>query len=262
MFRRRPDFIVLGTQKGGTTSLFRYLVQHPLVIPAERKEVGFFSDLYDRGLPWYRGQFPRFNKRVRLSIKRRGWIRTGEATPYYLFHPLAAERIRAFDADMKMVVMLRDPVERAYSHYRHHVKLGEETLSFEAAIEAEPDRLQGEEERMLANPDYEGRNYRLFSYLTRGQYAEQLERFFERFQRSQFLILSSEAFFADPAGVFERTQRFLGLPLRPRNDYEQFNPGHKAAIETATRERLQNHFRPHNERLFRLLGEDYGWNDA
>lgn len=261
IYSQRPDFLVAGVQKGGTTSLFRYLVQHPHVMRAARKEVGYFSDQFGRGPRWYEQQFPTRGARLRMSLRRRARIQTGEATPFYLFHPRAPERVKAFCPDVRVVVMLRDPVERAYSHYRHHVKLGEETLDFEAAIDAEAERLDGELARMLAEPDYESEPYRLYSYLARGVYVDQLTRWFEHFERESMLILSSEAFFADPEAAFVATQEFLGLPVVPRTDYEQFNPGKKEGIAAGTRDRLRDYFRPHNVRLTELLQQEFGWDD-
>ncbi|MEM7220378.1 MAG: sulfotransferase domain-containing protein [Pseudomonadota bacterium] len=260
-FASKPDFIVAGVQKGGTTTLFRYLSRHPFVDRADVKEVGYFADQFSRGENWYKEQFPPLTARLRMRKGRFGWMRTGEATPYYLFHPLAAQRIQAYCPRVRIVVMLRDPIERAFSHYRHHVKLGEETLSFEDAIEAEAERLDGEETRLIADPGYDARNHRLYSYLARGLYAEQLERWLTRFERDQLLIMSSESFFADPELAFDRTQRFVGLPAVKLAQYQAFNQGKKSAIADSTRERLTAYFRASNERLFEMLGFRMPWQE-
>lgn len=259
MLASKPNFIVAGVQKGGTTSLYRYLAAHPNVLRSHRKELGYFGDQFHRGESWYRQQFPTLLERSRMALRAKGWVQTGEATPYYLFHPLAAQRIKAYCPDAKIVVMLRDPVERAYSHYRHHIKLGEETLSFEEAIAAEDERLAGQCEAIEKDQGHDETAYRLYSYKTRGLYAQQLKRFFDCFDRESLLIMSSESFFADPGAAFRSTQDFLGLPVLDHDVYEQFNPGKKEGIAPETRAELEAWFQPHNEALFELLGESYDW---
>ena len=181
MFAARPDFVVGGVQKGGTTSLYRYLGQHPRVLECQRKEVGYFSDLYAQGEAWYSSQFPSLRRRLRRSLRERGRVLIGEATPYYLFHPHAPQRLRDYSPNVRIVFLLRDPVERAFSHHGYHSKLGEESLSFEDAVDAEEERLAGEFEKMQANPEYNSQAYKLYSYLARGLYAEQLERWLALF---------------------------------------------------------------------------------
>lgn len=259
MFPSKPNFIVAGVQKGGTTSLYRYLAAHPNVLRSRRKEVGYFGDQYYRGVAWYQQQFPTYGGRFRMALRARGWVQTGEATPYYLFHPLAAQRVKAYCPDAKIIVMLRDPVERAYSHYRHHVKLGEESLSFEDALAAEDERLAGQEEAIIRDDGHDETAFRLYSYKARGYYAEQLKRWFECFDRESMLIMSSEWFFADPGAAFRKTQEFLGLPLFDHPDYKQFNPGKKESVSESTRAELEDWFRPHNQRLFELIGERFNW---
>lgn len=259
MLSSKPNFIVAGVQKGGTTSLYRYLAAHPNVLRSHRKELGYFGDQYYRGESWYKQQFPTLLERSRMALRARSWVQTGEATPYYLFHPLAAARVQAYCPAAKVIVMLRDPVERAYSHYRHHVKLGEEVLSFEEALAAEDERLLGQREAIEQDKGHDETAYRLYSYKTRGQYAEQLKRWFACFDRKSMLIMSSESFFADPGAAFRKTQKFLGLPVRDHDVYEQFNPGKKEGMPSATRAELEAWFRPQNEELFELLGETYDW---
>lgn len=251
-----PDFLIIGTQKGGTTFLYHLLRQHPYVEPAARKEIHFFdSRRFKRGIDWYRSHFPGQHwEKGRKVI-------TGEASPYYLYHPLAPQRAAKSVPQAKLVTMLRNPVDRAFSDYQHRVRQEAEVLSFERAIEAEEERLQGEREKILANASYRGRNHRRHSYLARGVYVDQLREWHGFFDRDRMLVLKSEDFFKRTADSVKLVIDFLGLPeweivlpptqYRNEGGYEQMNP--------ATRQQLKEYFEPHNQRLYEYLGIDFGW---
>ena len=164
--RPLPTALIIGAQKAGTTALYAWLRQHPTVVGPSWKEVNYFDRRYAKGERWYRGNFPR----------ARGATVVAEASTGYLFHPLAPERAKALLPDARLIALVRDPVSRAYSHYQHEVALGREPLSFEDAIDAEDERMQGELERMLADPAYFSHAWWNYTYLARGLYAEQLER--------------------------------------------------------------------------------------
>lgn len=259
LIRSKPDFFIVGGQKCGTTSLYNYLVQHPCVLPASKKEIHFFSDNFAEGYRWYKRHFPPLFDEYRRALSQRHRVVTGEATPYYLFHPHAPRRIRRLFPHAKIIIMLRNPVDRAFSHYRYHVKLGVETLTFEEAIKAEPARLQGELEHMIRDEGYFSFNYKMFSYLNRGIYIDQVSRWFEQFPDGQILVLKSEDFFADPETRFNVVQEFLGLPRHTLSSYRKFNVGEDVAVRTETRGRLQEYFAPHNRRLSAYLGAEFCW---
>ena len=259
--RVTPDYLILGAQRSGTTSLYRYLVQHPAVGPVLlEKGVHFFDVNYERGFSWYRSHFP--------SVAYRWWIRshhgmdliTGEASPYYLFHPLAPARVTRDLPHVKLIVMLRDPVRRAHSHYRHEVDRGYEHLpTFEEALDAEPDRLAGETERILADPGYTSFNHQHYSYIARGHYLEQLQAWLERFPRDRMLVIGSEDFFRNPGPVVQRVHAFLGLPRWISPAIVKHNAGRYPPIQEATRRRLVEHFEEPSRRLSRFLDVDFGW---
>ena len=260
--RLLPDYLIIGAQRAGTTSLHRYLVQHPGVRTMLRtKGVHFFDTGYGRGLSWYASRFP--TKAYAWWVARRHGVelRTGEASPYYLFHPLVPGRVAEHLPRVKLIALLRDPVGRAYSHYQHEVARGFETLSFEEAIEAEPARLAGEEERMLAEPLYHSFEHQHHSYLARGRYAEQLERWLARFDERQLLVLSSERFFAEPEQTFARVLEFLDLPAFTPDGYERHNGYDYRKMGEGVHGRLVDHFREPNRRLSELVGDDFGWSD-
>ena len=198
-WRPRPDFLVIGAQKAGTTALYAYLRWHPGITGPSWKEVSFFDRHWWRGEAWYRGQFP---------LRSRGKL-VGEASPSYLFHPLAPERARVMVPDAKLVALLREPVARAYSQYQHEVSLGREPLSFEDAIAAEEGRTAGEAERLVADPKAFSRAWWDHTYVARGRYAEQLERWLAVFPREQLLVVRTEDLGERPAETYASILSFL-----------------------------------------------------
>lgn len=262
--RMLPDFIVIGTQRGGTTSLYRYLAAHPGVAPTlVSKGVHYFDVQNDRSEAWYRGHFPPTAYRAwRRRVARQPLI-TGEASPYYLFHPAVPERVAAMLPDVKLIAMLRDPVKRAFSHYHHEFEGGFETLhTFEEAIDAEPGRLEGEAERLLADPGYVSFAHQHHSYLARGHYAEQLQAWFAHIPRERFLIFTSEEFYRDTATVYGTVQDFLGLPHHPLAEFKTYNAHSYPPMDPATNGRLREHFRDPDRALCELLGRELGWDRA
>jgi hypothetical protein len=247
-----PDFVIIGSQKAGTTFLYDLLTRHPRVVPAERKEVHYFDLHFGRGTDWYRSRFPLLE----------GGAITGEASPYYMFHPLAARRMAETVPEARLISLLRNPVDRAYSHYHMEFARGRETLPFEEALEAEEGRLRGERERMLEEEEYSSFAYQHFSYLSRGVYVDQLEEWGRHFGPERLLVMKSEDLFDDNAGSLKRVLGFLGLPeWEPGNevpDSARFE-GDYVPMEKATRRRLEGFFEPHNRRLYEYLGVDLGW---
>jgi hypothetical protein len=262
-FRGTPDFIIIGAQKGGTSSLYSYLASHPFVIGAFRKELHFFDYNFARGFDWYRAHFPTEAYKSLLGRHRGGRILTGEASPYYIFHPHVAARINEALPDVKLIVMLRHPVDRAYSHYQHQSRRGLEMRQFDVALHDESGTLSRELIKLMEDPDYVGKDYASYSYLTRGVYADQLERWFDLFGRDQFLIINSEDFFSAPQEQYDSVLRFLELPQHQLKDIRVVNAGHYGGrMDADLRRRLVDYFRPHNERLFRLIGQTYDhWSD-
>lgn len=258
--RLLPDFIIIGGKKCGTSSLYNYLVEHPNVAAAFRKEVHFFDNRAGRdGTLRYRAYFPTSVYKRHVKRNRGLDLLTGEATPYYLFYPLAPARVRKTVPNVKLIALLRNPVDRAYSHYHHEVRNGTETLSFEEAIEREAERLSGEWER-IDHGAYDSLSHRRYSYLSRGIYVDQLRNWRACFPEEQLLILRSEDLFADTSGILERAAGFLGLPAMEREDRRRVNKGaYTETMDEGTRGYLVDYFRPHNEHLYEYLGRDFGW---
>jgi hypothetical protein len=259
--RPLPDFVIIGTQRGGTTSLYRYLERHPAVLPAVlNKGIHFFDEHFDRGVGWYRSNFPTTPTRAFVR-RRRGVSRvvTGEASPYYLFHPLAPERASKVVPNGRFIAILRDPIARAHSHYQHEVARGFETLTFEEALEREPARLKGEEERMLADPSYFSLTHQHHSYVARGKYLEQVRRWHSLIDRSQLLILDSADLFGEPDRTFAQVLAFLGLDSFSLPTYEKMNAHMYDRMSPTALAYLREQFARPNQELFEYLGREFHW---
>lgn len=258
--RQLPSFVLVGAQRAGTTSLFRALMAHPLVHSANyHKGVNYFDLNYARGLSWYQGHFPTASSLRRRTRGTPGEPITFEASGYYMFHPCAPARMARDLPDVRILAMLRDPVERAYSAWKHEHARGYETESFESALELEDDRLAGQVGRMLADPAYQSFSHRHHAYVRRGQYAEQLVRLGEHFPADRIHVIESEAFFEQPEATYAGVLDFLGLPRAFPDRFDRWNGRPSAPMPQETRRRLQQHFESHDEALARLLGRRPAW---
>jgi Sulfotransferase domain len=259
--RPPPDFLLIGTKRGGTTSLSRYLFAHPDVAPlfprlAAPKGVRYFDEHAERSERWYRSHFATVITRGSVYRPRK---LAGEATANYLFHPVGAERARRAAPDAKVLVLVRDPVERAWSHWREGTRSGSETLGFEDALAAEGDRLRSARERWGEDRgDLRDVGANL-AYRAQGIYADLLPAWLERFG-DRVLVLVSEEMFADPAGAYGRVVEFLGLRPHDLGTYEAANyrtPGQ--SMDPRTRADLVAFFAEHSRRLESLMGRSLPW---
>lgn len=257
--RLLPGFMLIGAQRCGTTSLFHALAAHPQVSrPRFHKGVNYFDLNYYRGVDWYRGHFP-MAEPARRRAARHGAPVAFEASGYYLYHPFAMERLARDLPAVKLVVMVRDPVERAFSAYKHESARGFERESFEKALELEESRLAGEISQMRDDPRYESFTHRHHSYKRRGHYAEQLERVFRHFPCEQVHVIDSEAYFSQPAAVYRRLLEFLGLCSFEPADFRGRNARPGPPMESKTRHMLEQYYAPYDERLAALLGRSLCW---
>jgi len=275
-FRPGPSFLIIGAQKAGTSALHDYLSLHPDCVPAHQKELYFFipegmlswSDYpshavferlcregVDDGFPqwaldWYHSQFP---------LLRPGRLgKRFEASPEYMFDPNAPARIRRYRPDMKLIVLLRDPVQRAYSAWNmlHGYQEGvyfelRDPRSFEEAVDEE-----------LARADV-SKPYDVSDYVGRGIYHEQLQRVFAQFPREQVLILASEDLKQRRLVALESVCRFLGIAPFPADQDLQlsFVGRYSGEMSDRARSKLGAFYAPHNEALFELLGRRFDWAD-
>ena len=245
---RLPNMLVLGVQRGGSTSLHSYLVQHPQIMGAIRQEVHYFDSNYWRGAGWYRAQFR----------DRPGKTIAFDNTPYYIFHPAAPQRVAETLGGAKFIVTLRNPVDRAASQYWLSVSQGHETLPFADAVAKESERLGNSEELLRSGAIQTHTAHRTNSYLSRGLYAQQLRNWFQFHPRENFLVLQSEKMFADPPATMARVFDFLGLPPAPLNA-KALNKGKPEKMDPALRAKLEEHFAAPNRELEALLGQKFDW---
>lgn len=253
--RLEPDFIVVGGQRCGTTSLFRALEQHPQVVrPTFDKGINYFDLNYARGDRWYRSHFP-----LARGARKNGGVAAFEASGYYLFHPLAPGRIARDLPDVKIVAMLRDPVERAYSAWKHESARGFETWSFEDAVAREHERTAGERARLVAEPEYRSFTYRHHSYAARGDYAAQLGEFYDRMPSKNIHVLYSEEFFQEPEREFSALAEFLGVDDVRGLVFDKHNARPSGPMPGRTRELLTEAFADQADKLEELVGKRPPW---
>lgn len=247
-----PDFLIIGVQKAGTSSLYHYLVQHADIRTAATKEVHFFDHQHSRGAGWYRAQFP-------LAATERTWL-SGEATPYYLLHPRVPERVAQLVPDVRLIVLLRDPVSRAYSHFQHSRALGFEPLTdFEAAIDSESGRTDQAWARLERGAEREPA-IEQFTYLRRSRYAPQLRRWLSAFPRESLLMLTAEELYRDPGGTVNTVRRHLALPPSSQPiEWDARNARGYAPLADRLRQRLRDEFAPDVAEVEQLLGQPTGW---
>lgn len=242
------DYLIIGTQKGGTTSLNYYLSEHPNIMSSMIKEMPFWSNQVHRGLEWYFSHFPPIPNDYNCLV--------GEATPMNFNSPEVAENLVKFFPNVKLILLLRNPIDRAVSHYYHWLSLKWELSSFEEAIQREINQLEDQKTDFwtkLHNPNFQG-------YLAKGLYIHFLEKWIKVFPREQFLILSSEEFYANPDLKTTEVLNFLGLPEYHLSQYHQYNTRPYPPISESTRRLLNHYFQPYNQKLEDCLGMQFNWN--
>jgi hypothetical protein len=253
-------FLIVGAQRCGTTSMYRTLSQHPAILKAVlHKGVHYFDTGYDHGLAWYQGHFP---LRARAAAVRRATGETPlafESSPYYLFHPLAAARIHRDLPGIKLLILVRDPIERAYSAHAHELARGYETEPFERALDLEDHRLAGQAEKIISDPGYHSHSHQHHAYRARGRYAEQLERLEDLFGRDRMHVVDSGLFFDDPERVYDHVLAFLGLHQHGNPVFERHNARPRSPMPEALRASLADYFAAWDEKLTGWLGHPPSW---
>jgi hypothetical protein len=243
-----PDFLIIGSSKCGTTSLYHNIVEHPQVLPALKKEINFWHDDLIQGLDWYRAHF--------LPSPQTQYYLTGEASPNYLDLQETAQRVFQFCPQMKLIIILRNPIERAISHYYHWVRLGLEERPLEAVIQAEFKTM----DQVLQFPIQYRHWYQSIHYIARGVYIGFLQQWRAIFPPEQFLILSCENLAAHPAATMKQVFTFLGLPDSPVSRYTQLNVGQYPPLSPNLSQALSEFYHPYNQQLEEYLGIKFGWN--
>jgi hypothetical protein len=259
--RMLPSFLICGGQRCGTTSLYRALSQHPAALKAVlHKGVHYFDVGYHRGPRWYRGHFPTLRSAARVEAELGVPAQAFESSPYYMYHPHAVARIAQDLPEVKLVVLVRDPVERAYSQHAHEVARGfESEPSFPRALALEAGRLRGVRERMRDDPYHYSFAHQHHAYTERGEYVVHLERLARHVGRDRIHVVDSVRFFTDPEPVYDEVLDFLGLPRLGYPAFERHNARPRSPMDEALRDRLTAHYEPYDQRLAQWLGREPSW---
>ncbi len=270
--RPLPEFLLIGTKRGGTTSLYFHLLRHSQVVPlfprpdhlpkaSFTKGVHYFDANHHRGERWYRSHFP--SERVRRAAGARSAgtpsVVAGEASPYYLFHPLAADRAAALLPDVRLLTLLRDPVERTFSHWKERRRAGMEPLSFADALAAEDDRIGADEQRLRNGEIRASYAHEQQSYARQSEYVTSLERWLGHYPTERLLVVTTEDYVRDSQQVVDDCTVFLGLRRELLPGAEQRNSTADAELPAAVRRRLEQRFAPYNHRLEQLVRRSLPW---
>jgi hypothetical protein len=251
-----PDFFVIGPGRTGTTSLYHYLDQHPSLSKSAYDELGFFDVNFHLGLSWYRSLFPSIFTKYRIKSKT-NFFMTYDVTPSYVRRPWNAKRIKKLFPDTKLIVILRNPVDRTYSHYHLAEQFGE-TRTFEEIVK--------EDMENISKWNIDSKNDAYFatkvekSILARGFYVEQLLSWFELFPKNQILVISSEELASNTKNVMSEIFKFLNLPDYEIPNIEKVNVSKYSKMNPDTRKMLIDFFKPYNEHLFKFLDRKFDWN--
>ena len=250
-----PSFIIVGAVRCGTTSLYYNICEHSCILPASYDEIGYFDSNYELGINWYKSMFPTKFKKENIKSKT-GICITGEDTPFYFWDKKAIQRIKKDIPKVKLIILLRNPVDRAYSNYHLGVRLGSESLTFEESIKKEIKLLE-------KNKDIDSDNIDKFlrprSYIAKGLYYHQIKDWFKEFSKEQILVLSTENLAKNPKQTLNKIFDFLGLPNEEIKKIHRKKIGEYKKMGNETREKLKKVFEPHNEELFNFLGEKFEW---
>lgn len=256
-----PSFLLIGGKRCGSTTLHRAIIDHPHVLaPRTSKSSHYFDVNHDRGAAWYQSHFPSLTTAERMTSRTGITPITGESSPYYSFHPLAPQRIAAELPDARLILCVRDPIERAWSHYQYEVARGFEDLPFRSALERESERLQGQHDVLLAGKRSSAHRHQ--TYLARGRYIEHLEMVEQHIDRSQVHLVVSEELFLNPESTLDGLWKFLDLPARRVDSVPRLKATAPSDLSDADRVWLQDYFAPYNERLTAWLGRDIEWSGS
>ena len=243
--QKAPDFIIIGAPKCGTSSLYVYLQQHPRVLLSHKKEINFFNKHFDRGIDWYLAHFPAITDAENFI--------TGEASTQYIFTQEAERKIVDAFPDTKIIIMLRDPVERTISDYYHHLNRGLETRSLKTIVETSLQQLNKLQEL--------GSKYKIgeFDYILKSVYFYQICFWRKIINQDNILIVNSNTFFEDTQTEMERVWQFLQLDCYSSSNYMKYNVGAYLPVANEIKQQLAQLFQPYNQKLESYLGVNFNW---
>ena len=255
-FRVLPDFFVIGVGRSGTTSLYYYLDQHPSIVKSSYDEIGFFDDNFHLGLSWYRSMFTTIFTKFLIKLKTK-YFMTYEVTPWYVRRPWTARRIKKIFPNIKLIIVLRNPIDRTYSHY-HLSTQNDEKRDFKVVIKEDMKNIS--QWNITEKNDSYFSNQVQNSKLARGFYYEQIIPWFELFSKEQIMIISSEDLASKTQSTLREIFSFLELPIYDIKNTEKVNVSKYSKMDQETRNLLIDFFRPYNEKLFEYLNREFDWN--
>ena len=251
-----PDFLVIGAKRCGTTSLFYHLPEHPCISKSPHDNMGFFNDNFHLGVNWYKSFFPTIFTRNKIKSEFGNFL-AFDVTTTYMEEESTANNVYQTKPNMKIIVILRNPVDRTYSQYHLNLREKAEKRSFEDVLEENMNRLDKEShERYEIKPKFsaEGNNY-----LKKGLYAQQLRHWLKIFPRENILILSTEEFESNQQAIYNKIFEFLNISQFEVKNTEKMEKGSYSQMKSETRSLLLDYFRPHNNELFKLINKKFDW---
>ncbi len=260
-FRILPNFLIIGYYKSGTTSLYDYLIQHENIGKAKRKEIHYFSFSYWRGLMWYRSYFSTIFAKRQIEAKTGRKFHTGESSPQYIFHPYSLDRIHQTLPNVKLILLLRNPIDRAYSHYIHEKNRENEPLkTFEEAIELDDERYEVMFSKFKKNEIKEFNNKVYLSpYVRMGKYILEIKKLYKIFPKNQILILKTSDLDNSPENTVNKALKFMDLLLTNKINFTKKNVGKYSQMNSETREKLIEYYKPYNLELEKFLDMKFDW---
>jgi len=253
-----PNFFVIGPGRTGTTSLYHYLDQHPCITKSAYDELGYFDDNFHLGFNWYRSLFPTKFTQQKIESKYKKFL-TYDVTPGYIRRPWAARRISSYFPNTKLISVLRNPVDKTYSHYNMGVNGGNEKRSFEEVIKYDLKQLENFSDSYSKTSDDYFKNVIENSFVARGFYLEQLDIWFKLFPKKQILIIKSEDLANRTTEVVKDIFNFLMLPEYKIKNVSKHSVSDYSKMNSSTRKTLVEFFKPYNKKLYEFLDRDFGW---
>ena len=251
-----PDFLVIGAKRCGTTSLFYHLPEHPCISKSPHDNMGFFNDNFHLGINWYKSFFPTIFTRNKIKSKF-GNCLTFDVTTTYMEEESTANNVYQTKPNMKIIVILRNPVDRAYSQYHLNLREKAEKRSFEDAMEENMNELNKESyERYEIKPKFSVEEN---NYLKKGLYAQQLRHWLNIFPMESMLILSTEEFESNQQVIYNKIFEFLNISQFEVKNTEKMEKGSYPQMKSETRSLLLDYFRSHNNELFKLINKKFDW---
>ena len=252
-FRTLPSFIIIGVKRCGTTTLFENLAEHPCIEKSSHDNIGFFNDNFHLGINWYKSHFVTLNKKNEI-IKKFGKFATYDVTTSYIRNPELATKIKAEIPNCKIIAILRNPIDRAFSEYNENLKKKPNMDSFEKIILQELNDY-----RKISDEDI-NLIIKQLNLIGKGLYQRQLKKWFEMFSKESILILSTEEFEKNPDMTYSKIFHFLELPDHKIKNTKKFNKNLYSKMDGNIRKKLEEFFEPHNNELFNLINENFKWN--